>query len=193
MNFSGNYHFKEPIDKVWKYLNDPKILKKCIQGCEDFIEKEKNSFFLKVKVKIGPVNASFSGTLNLKDVNPPNSYIIEASGSAGQLGGANGSVQVKLTEKNNTTYLNYEADTRIHGKIAQLGSRLIDGTVKKNTTVFFKNFDSLFNDYNTADNQVLREDNKEKEIITNKKLNKKYIYIFLIIFFIIFFVFINYE
>ena len=89
--------------------------------------------------------------------------------------------------------MNYEADTRIHGKIAQLGSRLIDGTVKKNTTVFFKNFDSLFNDYSTADNQVLRKDNKEKEIITNNKLNKKYIYIFLIIFFIIFFVFINYE
>ena len=136
MNFSGSYHFKEPIDKVWEYLNDPKILKKCIQGCEDFIEKEKNNFFLKLKVKIGPVNASFSGTLNLKDINPPNSYIIEASGSAGQLGGANGRVQIRLTEKDNITYLNYEAYTRIHGKIAQPSRARNIAGASINSTIF---------------------------------------------------------
>ena len=192
MNFTGSYHFPEKIEAIWKHLNNPEILKKCIHGCEEFIEKEKNSFFLKVKVKIGPINATFTGTLILKDINPPNSYIIEANGSAGQLGGANGKVEIRLNEKENLTYLNYQASTKIHGKIAQLGARLIDGTVKKNTTIFFKNFDSLFSEDNTFKNQMVKEDSHEKEKFNNK-LQKKNLYIFLIIFLIIILILVNHE
>ena len=193
MNFTGSYHFREKVETIWEYLNNPEVLKKCIHGCEEFIEKEKNSFFLKVKVKIGPINAAFTGTLTLKDINPPHSYIIEANGSAGQLGGANGKVEIRLDEKENLTYLNYKANTKIHGKIAQLGARLIDGTVKKNTTIFFKNFNSLFSEHITIKSHMMKENNYEKETSANNKLQKKYIYIFLIIFLIIILILINYE
>ena len=193
MNFTGSYHFREKVQTIWEYLNNPEILKKCINGCEEFIEKEKNSFFLKIKVKIGPINATFTGTLILKDINPPHSYIIEANGSAGQLGGANGKVEIRLDEKENLTYLNYKANTKIHGKIAQLGARLIDGTVKKNTTIFFKNFNSLFIEHNTINSQMMKENNYEKEKFANNKLQKKNIYIFLIIFLIIILILINHE
>ena len=162
-------------------------------AAKNLLRKEKNSFFLKVKVKIGPINATFTGTLILKDINPPHSYIIEANGSAGQLGGANGKVEIRLDEKENLTYLNYKANTKIHGKIAQLGARLIDGTVKKNTTIFFKNFNSLFIEHNTIKSQMLKEDNYEKEKCANNKLQKKNIYIFLIIFLIIILILINHE
>tara|TARA_B100001989_G_scaffold198644_1_gene147223 strand:+ start:2831 stop:3412 length:582 start_codon:yes stop_codon:yes gene_type:complete len=193
VNFTGSYHFREKVQTIWEYLNNPEILKKCINGCEEFIEKEKNSFFLKIKVKIGPINATFTGTLILKDINPPHSYIIEANGSAGQLGGANGKVEIRLDEKENLTYLNYKANTKIHGKIAQLGARLIDGTVKKNTTIFFKNFNSLFIEHNTIKSQMLKEDNYEKEKCANNKRQKKNIYIFLIIFLIIILILMNHE
>ena len=193
MNFTGSYHFREKVQTIWEYLNNPEILKKCINGCEEFIEKEKNCFFLKIKVKIGPINATFTGTLILKDIKPPHSYIIEANGSAGQLGGANGKVEIRLDEKENLTYLNYKANTKIHGKIAQLGARLIDGTVKKNTTIFFKNFNSLFIEHNTIKSQMVKEDNYEKEKCANNKLQKKNIYIFLIIFFIIILILMYHE
>ena len=131
MNFSGNYCFQEKIDKIWDDLNNPEILKKSIQGCKEFIEKAQDTFFLKIQVKIGPINATFIGELKIINKNPPFSYIIEAKGNAGQLGGASGKVEIKLNEKDSTTNLFYTADTKINGKIAQLGSRLIEGTVKK--------------------------------------------------------------
>ena len=137
MNFTGSYHFREKVETIWEYLNNPEILKNVFMAAKNLLKKRKIVFFFKVKVKIGPINATFTGTLILKDINPPHSYIIEANGSAGQLGGANGKVEIRLDEKENLTYLNYKANTKIHGKIAQLGARLIDGTVKKNTTIFF--------------------------------------------------------
>ncbi len=193
MNFTGNYQFQENIEKVWECLNDPNILKKCIDGCQEFSEKEKNNFFLKINVRIGPINATFNGSLGLKNINPPKSYTIEANGNAGQLGGAKGTVDIKLIEKDNLTILAYEAKTSINGKIAQLGSRLIEGTVKKNTNIFFKNFDSLVNNKKISNVSTFKEDNDEKKVSAFKYIKKKYVYIFLILFFLIIFIFINYE
>ena len=96
MKFSGNYCFQENIDKVWNNLNDPKILKKSIHGCKEFFEKEKNKFKLKIQVKIGPIDATFFGSLEIKEIQPPFSYIIEAKANAGQLGGGSGIVEIKL-------------------------------------------------------------------------------------------------
>ena len=100
MNFNGSYHFEKNIKDIWESLNNPEVLKKCINGCEEFTEKDKNNFILKIKVKIGPINATFQGSLTLKNINPPHSYTIEAIGNAGQLGGAKGKVNINLTEKN---------------------------------------------------------------------------------------------
>ena len=193
MNFNGSYHFEKNIEDIWESLNNPEVLKKCINGCEEFIEKDKNNFLLKIKVKIGPINATFQGSLVLKNIKPPHNYTIEGIGNAGQLGGAKGKVNIALTEKNKLTYLNYEANTSINGKIAQLGSRLIDGTVKKNTNMFFENFNRFLHENKSNNNQTLTAKENDKKLISNEKLKKKYLYFLLIIFFIILFIMIKYE
>ena len=182
MYFSGSYSFKNPIDKVWNDLNNPKFLKQAIHGCQEFIEEGNNSYYLKLQVKLGPINAIFSGKLFIKDANPPFSYIIEAKGSAGQLGGASGTVHVTLNEVDDNTNLNYKANTKINGKIAQLGARLIEGAVKKNTVLFFNNFEKLSSISNDFNNEKSLKD--EKVLESNKKLNslkKKHYYAFFLI------------
>ena len=187
MNFTGSYSFKNPINKVWSDLNDPIFLKQSIHGCQEFTELGKDSYHLKLQVKLGPINAIFSGKLLIKNVNPPFSYIIEAKGTAGQLGGASGIVEVKLNEENDNTNLYYKANTKINGKIAQLGARLIEGAVKKNTTLFFSNFERLLSSNNDLNNQ--KKLKIEKVLENNKTLNnlpKRYDYIFFLIIMIIF-------
>ena len=194
MNFSGNYCFQEKIDKIWDDLNNPEILKKSIQGCKEFIEKAQDTFFFKIQVKIGPINATFTGELKIINKNPPFSYIIEAKGNAGQLGGASGKVEIKLNEKDSTTNLFYTADTKINGKIAQLGSRLIEGTVKKNTTLFFNSFENISSSKNSANyEEVIKREKIIENKITINNLNKKYLYAFFIILIVLFIIIINYE
>ena len=194
MNFSGNYCFQEKISKIWDDLNNPEILKKSIHGCKEFIEKSQDIFFLKVQVKIGPINATFSGELKIINKNPPFSYTIEAKGSAGQLGGASGKVEIRLNEKDSTTNLFYTADTKINGKIAQLGSRLIEGTVKKNTTLFFNNFENISSSKNYKGYEEVLESEKILENkITINNVNKKYLYAFFTILVVLFIIIINYE
>tara|TARA_B100000700_G_C14982776_1_gene827256 strand:+ start:780 stop:1367 length:588 start_codon:yes stop_codon:yes gene_type:complete len=195
VNFSGSYLFKEKIDEVWSNLNDPEILKASIHGCKEFTEKEKNIFFLKIQVKIGPVNATFSGELKIKETNPPLSYIIEASANAGQLGGGSGVVEIRLKEKDSSTNLIYEATTKINGKIAQLGARLIEGTVKKNTALFFNNFENLLDKKKLSSDEEIILKNKVKENgAALNNFNKKYLYFsFVIIILFIVIIIVGYE
>ena len=153
-----------------------------------------DSFFFKIQVKIGPINAIFTGELKIINKNPPFSYIIEAKGNAGQLGGASGKVVIKLNEKDSTTNLFYTADTKINGKIAQLGSRLIEGAVKKNTTLFFNSFENISSSKNSTGNEkaIKREKIIENKITINN-LKKKYLYAFFIILIVLFVIIINYE
>mgnify|MGYP001157384021 FL=1 len=192
MNFSGNYIFKNAIDKIWADLNNPKLLKEAIPGCKEFTEKNKNIYFLKLEVKVGPFNAVFTGELKIKNIVPPFSYEIEAKGNAGQLGGGSGVVEIELKEEDTNTNLSYKANTKINGKIAQLGARLVEGSVKKNTTLFFNNFEKLTSKSQELESHEL--DIKQKKLenkISLNKLNKKYIYFLVII--VVLFLIINYE
>ena len=158
MKFSGSYELNSSKKKVWKNLNDIDVLKKCIDGCEEFLYIDNNRYSAKIFIKLGPVNASFRSTIEINNIVEEESYEIKAQGNAGQLGNASGKVIIFLKELDKTTVLRYEADTKINGKIAQLGSRLIDGSVKKNTDLFFQNFSKSLNE--------------ESEIIINNKKNK---------------------
>ena len=132
---------------MWECLNDPEILKKSIKGCQTLDKISDNEFTAKVKAKIGPVSANFTGSVNLKDIDPPNSYTIEGQGKGGAAGFAKGSVKINLSEnEDKTTTLTYSGKSQVGGKIAQLGSRLIGGAVKNTADDFFKNFCSLVSD-----------------------------------------------
>jgi carbon monoxide dehydrogenase subunit G len=141
MNMEGQEQIQAPVDKVWQALNDPDVLKACIPGCESLEKKSDTAFAATVSLKIGPIKARFQGAVELKNLNPPNSYTIEGEGKGGIAGFAKGGADVALTpDGDNATTLKYTVKADVGGKIAQLGSRLIDSTSKKLAGQFFENF-----------------------------------------------------
>jgi uncharacterized protein len=131
-----------PFDQqtVWAKLNDPDILKQSIPGCQALKKTSDTSFSATVRVKIGPVSTTFEGAVTLSDMDPPRSYRIGGSGSAGLAGMASGGASVLVEPVGDGCTLIYDVDATIGGKIAQLGSRLIDGVAKKLAEQFFANF-----------------------------------------------------
>jgi len=142
MKLSGSYQINLEKQKVWEALNDPEILKKTIPGCEKFKKNSETKFSATATNKIGPFNASFTGNIELKDLNPPHSYKIAGSGNS-PVGFASGEAEVKLEDENGGTKLIYTVEANVGGKIAQVGSRLIDMTAKKMADIFFGKFSEL--------------------------------------------------
>ena len=130
MKLTGSYEIKLDKNSVWKALNDPEILKKSIPGCEKFKKNSDTNFTATATNKIGPFNATFTGDIELKDLNPPDSYKITGQGNS-PVGFASGEASVQLEESNGSTKLIYSVEANVGGKIAQVGSRLIDMTAKK--------------------------------------------------------------
>ena len=176
MKLSGSYQINLEKQKVWEALNDAEILRKSIPGCEKFIKNSDTEFTATATNKIGPFNASFTGDILLKEIKAPNSYIIEGSGNS-TVGFASGEAKVKLEDSNGGTKLSYEVEANVGGKIAQIGSRLIDMTAKKMADIFFGKFSELLSAQN-----ITNENNKnEKSKTLNKINNKKFIYISLLV------------
>ncbi|MCP9483867.1 carbon monoxide dehydrogenase subunit G [Shimia sp. CNT1-13L.2] len=129
-----------PRDVVYAALNDPEILKRCIPGCEELIKKSDTELEAKVVLKVGPVKAKFTGDVVLNTEGAPEAFSLEGQGNGGAAGHAKGGADVTLTEDGAQTILRYEAKAVIGGKLAQLGSRLIQSTAKKLAAKFFKAF-----------------------------------------------------
>ena len=140
MEMSGEQHIPLPQQRVWEALNDPEILKACIPGCESIDRVSENEYKVAMTAAIGPVKAKFSGKLLLAEMNPPNSYLLAFEGSGGAAGFGKGSAQVTLAPESGGTLLTYKATASVGGKLAQIGSRLIDGVAKKMADDFFIRF-----------------------------------------------------
>lgn len=140
MEMTGEYRIPASRDKVWEALNDPEILKLAIPGCEEIAKTSDTELTAKVAAKVGPVSAKFSGKVQLSDIDPPNGYTISGEGTGGVAGFAKGGAEVKLTEDGGETVLTYTATATVGGKLAQIGSRLIDSTAKKMADDFFGKF-----------------------------------------------------
>jgi len=140
MEMTGEYRIPAPRETVWAALNDPVVLQSCIPGCESLERGAENEFKATVRTKIGPVSARFSGKVTLSDFDPPKSYRISGEGQGGAAGFAKGGAVVALEEDGAGTILRYTADAQVGGKLAQIGSRLIDGTAKKLADEFFEAF-----------------------------------------------------
>ena len=176
MKLSGSYQIKLEKQKVWEALNDAEILRKSIPGCESFIKNSDTEFTATATNKIGPFNASFTGDIELKDLNPPHSYKITGSGNS-PVGFANGEATVSLEDKDNGTELTYTVEANVGGKIAQVGSRLIDMTAKKMADIFFGKFSELISK-DHDDEKTLQENVIQNEVPREKKYqNKILIYI----------------
>ncbi|MFO1161233.1 MAG: carbon monoxide dehydrogenase subunit G [Reyranellaceae bacterium] len=140
MEIKGEYKIAAPRDKVFAALNDPAVLKDCIPGCESLDKVSDTEMKAKVRLRIGPVSASFTGKVTLSDIDPPNGYKITGEGQGGAAGFAKGGAVVALADDAGATTLTYNVDAQVGGKIAQVGARLIDGTARKLADEFFGKF-----------------------------------------------------
>lgn len=143
MKLEGSRIIAADRETVWAALNDAEVLKACINGCQELEKTSDTSFEATVKQKVGPVSATFKGAVELSDMNSPESYRISGSGKGGAAGHASGGADVKLATVEGGTELTYNVDAKVGGKIAQLGSRLIDGFAKKMADQFFETFQKV--------------------------------------------------
>ena len=184
MKLAGSYKLNVKKEIVWRALNDTDILKQCIPGCETFEKESETSFKASATNQIGPMNATFSGVVNLSNIKENHSYTLSGEGQS-PVGFANGSADVKLTEEGATTILSYNVNVVVGGKVAQLGSRLIDGVAKKMSDYFFVRFADLVSPMKKQDKTGEIHDEKRVKEIKSNFLNK-YIYsVFVILFLLI--------
>jgi len=140
MTMTGEATLPAARPKVWALLNDPVVLKTCIPGCQSLEKAGDNGFAAVVKTKIGPVAATFKGKVELSDIVPEVGYTISGEGEGGVAGFAKGAAKVLLADAGDGTMLRYDVEAHVGGKIAQLGSRLIDGVAKGMADKFFTSF-----------------------------------------------------
>lgn len=143
MEMNGSQRIEAPREVVYAALNDVDVLRQCIPGCESIEKTSGTEMNAKVTLRVGPVKANFNGKVTLSDLDPPNGYTISGEGSGGMAGFAKGGAKVDLVPDGDATILNYTVAAEIGGKIAQLGSRLIDSTAKKLAGEFFSRFSEI--------------------------------------------------
>ena len=176
MKLTGSYKLNVKKEVVWQALNNADILKQSIPGCESFEKVSDNIFNVTATNQIGPMNATFSGIITLSNIQENQSYTLSGEGQS-SVGFANGSANVKLIEENGITTLSYDVQINVGGKIAQLGSRLIDGVVKKMSDYFFGRFADVIS-------PITKEEKNTGTITVGKRVKElksnflnKYIYV----------------
>ena len=140
MDMTGEVHLPAPREMVWRALNDPEVLKQSIPGCEEIQKLSDTEMTARVSAKVGPVSAKFTGKVLLSELDPPNGYTISGEGQGGVAGFAKGGAQVSLKDDTGGTMLSYKVQAQVGGKLAQIGSRLIDATARKMADEFFTRF-----------------------------------------------------
>jgi len=140
MEMSGEERIPASQNDTWAALNDPETLKACVPGCESIERVSDEEFQVLMVARIGPVSAKFKGKLVLADLNPPTSYSISFEGQGGAAGFGKGAAQVQLAPEGDVTLLRYQVKASVGGKLAQIGSRLVDAAAKKISQDFFTAF-----------------------------------------------------
>ncbi|HYD31414.1 MAG TPA: carbon monoxide dehydrogenase subunit G [Azospirillaceae bacterium] len=144
MEMTGSHRIAAPRETVWRGLNDPDVLRQSIPGCEEVTKVSDTEFTARLVAKVGPVKAAFSGRVTLSDLDPPRGYTISGEGQSGVAGFGKGGASVILEEDGpESTVLNYTAQARVGGKLAQVGSRLVDQAARKMADDFFARFSDL--------------------------------------------------
>ena len=151
MEMSGEERIPATQAETWAALNDPAMLKACVPGCESIERATGDEFQVLMVARVGPVSAKFKGKLTLSDLDPPNSYSIAFEGQGGAAGFGKGSAQVQLAPQGEGTLLRYQVKASVGGKLAQIGSRLVDGTARKLADQFFDRFAAAVNPDSNAE------------------------------------------
>lgn len=140
MQQTGEFRIAAPREKVWHALNDPDVLAQCIEGCQSMTKVADAAYTTSIKAKVGPVSATFGADITLTNLNPPSGYTLNANVKGGAAGFAKGTARVELEDDAGATMLRYQVDGNVGGKLAQVGSRLIDAAARKMADDFFRRF-----------------------------------------------------
>ena len=140
MEMKGSRVVPADVATTWRALNDPEVLRECIPGCESIDRVSDTEYRVLMTARVGPVSAKFSGRLTLADIVAPRSYTLKFEGQGGAAGFANGSAKVELSPAEGGTRIDYAVNAQVGGKLAQIGSRLIDGAAAKVADDFFARF-----------------------------------------------------
>jgi len=140
MEMTGEQLIHASQADTWAALNDPEMLKACVPGCETIERNSDTEYVVQMTARVGPVSAKFKGKLNLSNMNPPHSYSIAFEGQGGVAGFAKGGADVSLTPEGQATKLAYKVKANVGGKLAQIGSRLVDAAANKVANEFFNAF-----------------------------------------------------
>jgi carbon monoxide dehydrogenase subunit G len=152
MEMSGEQRIPAPQAEVWQALNDPEVLKACVPGCESIDRSGDNEYTVQMTARVGPVSAKFKGKMTLSNIQAPHSYSIAFEGQGGVAGFAKGGADVALKAEGEDTLLSYKAKANVGGKLAQIGSRLVDAAAQKVAGEFFNAF-----------NEKMKNRNKKEE------------------------------
>ena len=142
MEMTGEQLIHASQADTWAALNDPEVLKACVPGCESIDRVSDTEYVVQMTARVGPVSAKFKGKLNLSNMNPPHSYSIAFEGQGGVAGFAKGGADVSLTPEGHSTKLAYKVKANVGGKLAQIGSRLVDAAANKVANDFFNAFNA---------------------------------------------------
>ncbi len=140
MQLTDQRDIKAPPETVWAAILDPDMLKAAVPGCESISGSPETGFEAVVVQKVGPVKAKFTGVVTLSDIVPGQSLTISGEGKGGPAGFAKGGAKVRFEAIPEGTRLSYDVEANVGGKLAQLGSRIIDGFAKKMADEFFERF-----------------------------------------------------
>lgn len=173
MDLNGEKTLALPCASVWQALNDPDILIQCVPGCESFKRIDEQSFEVILTASVGPIKARFNGQLSLSDINPPHGYTLNFSGSGGAAGMGKGTAVVALTPQESGTELSYKVKAHVSGRLAQVGSRLIDGVAAKMADEFFTKLIKVLSVSNDLDTSpVPSEADSGKQTEASLRTNK---------------------
>jgi|SRR5689334_3063776 uncharacterized protein len=162
MEMTGEQLIPAPQQAVWQALNDPEVLKACVPGCESIEPAGENAYQVLMVARVGPVSAKFKGKLSLSDIRPPQSYSMAFEGQGGAAGFAKGGANVRLSSEGAKTRLAYDVKASVGGKLAQIGSRLVDAAAKKIADDFFRNFnEKMAAKHDDPDSTVILPDEEE--------------------------------
>jgi carbon monoxide dehydrogenase subunit G len=157
MRMSAEQRVPATQQVVWEALNDPEVLRWSIPGCESVNRIGDNELAAAVTAKIGPVKARFNGKIILADIDPPNGYRLAGEGDGGAAGFAKGAATVTLEPDGDATLLKYEVDATVGGKLAQIGSRLVDAAARKMADDFFSRFNDIVSSGAARQSSVVSE------------------------------------
>ncbi len=162
MELSAERDISADRETVWAALMDPEVLRQCVPGCQELTGTPEDGFDAVVVQKVGPVKATFKGKVTLSDMDRPNSLTLNGEGKGGAAGFAKGGADVRLGEIEDGTRLSYDVKASVGGKLAQLGSRIIDGFAKKMADQFFKRFQEIVEGTGEAPQDEAKESSQKQ-------------------------------